>query len=80
MVVVGNMLLLGAGDGVVVLGEGHGGLQAICGRAAAGLAADSQLQLPSSLQEGGGLADVALARGATGEVAWRDEGEKWARL
>ena len=67
VVVVGHMLLLGAGDGVMVLQQRDGGLQRV--RAGRGRAPGSvqgvgarfgrrrqQLQLARGLQEGGALA------------------------
>ncbi len=76
VVVVGHVLLLGAGDGVVVLQQRDGRLQRV--RAGRGRVPRpigvrvgrwrQQLQLARGLQEGGALADEALGRRAAGEV------------
>jgi len=65
VVVVGDMLLLRARDGVVVLQQGHSFLQAVRVAPTVG----RHLQLPAYLEVSGGLPDVPLGSGATNEVA-----------
>lgn len=70
MVVISDMLLLSASDGVMVLQQRHSLLQRVCvGTGGAGLGGSEDLKLSCSLQVGGGLSDPPFGGSSAGEIA-----------
>jgi hypothetical protein len=65
VVVVSNVLLLGAGDCVMVLKQSHHFLKTV----GVPPAISHNFQLPGDLEVSGGLSDVPLGSRATNEVA-----------